>query len=149
FDEAFYLQQNPDVAQAIADGTMQSGAQHFVLFGYQEARAINPAIDLGKYLVANPDVNQAAASGLISVFDHLMQYGVNESRDLGNGVTLADFANDPPFTQALSTANIDDALARVLAVAPFIPTFQRPGGWTPAPNTPIPVDFVPPEGSDL
>lgn len=149
FDEQFYLQQNPDVALAITNGMIQSAAQHFVLFGQGEPRAINPAIDLGKYLNSNPDLGEAATNGVINAFDHLMQFGINEGRDLGNGVKLSDFSNDPKFAESLTNGLIEQALNRVKEVAPFIPSFERPAGWTPPANTPIPVDFVPPEGSGV
>lgn len=149
FNEAFYLQQNPDVAAAIEQGIISSAAQHFALFGHSEPRAINPAINLGQYINANPDIGQAAANGLVNVFDHLLQYGVNEGRDLGNGVSLRDFASDPGFTQALGGGKPVQALIRVETVAPFLPTFERPAGWTPRENTPIPVDFVPPADSGI
>lgn len=149
FDEQFYLQQNPDVALAIANGIIQSAAQHFVLFGQGEPRAINPAIDLGKYLNSNPDLGEAATNGVINAFDHLMQFGINEGRDLGNGVKLSDFSSDPKFAESLTNGLIEQALNRVKEVAPFIPSFERPAGWTPPPDTPIPVDFVPPAGSGV
>lgn len=149
FDEQFYLQQNPDVALAITNGMIQSAAQHFVLFGQGEPRAINPAIDLGKYLNSNPDLGEAATNGVINAFDHLMQFGINEGRDLGNGVKLSDFSSDPKFAESLTNGLIEQALNRVKEVAPFIPSFERPAGWTPPANTPIPVDFVPPAGSGV
>lgn len=149
FNEAFYLQQNPDVAAAIEQGIISSAAQHFALFGQSEPRAINPAINLGQYINANPDIAQAASNGLINAFDHLLQFGVNEGRNLGNGISLSDFNDDPGFTQSLSNGNPLPALMRVESVAPFIPTFERPAGWTPPTNNPIPVDFVPPVGSGL
>src|SRR5690606_2641521 len=101
FNEAFYLQQNPDVAQAIASGQVQSASEHFINYGHREARAINPGIDLGKYLSANPDVTDKLEQNGLSPLEHLMTYGVNEGRDLGNGVTLADFKDDPAFKSAL------------------------------------------------
>src|SRR5690606_31408273 len=105
FNEAFYLQQNPDIAAAIEQGIISSAAQHFALFGQSEPRAINPAIDLGQYINANPDIAEAASAGLINVFSHLMEYGVSEGRDLGNGVVLSNFSNDPNFNQALTNGN--------------------------------------------
>ncbi len=149
FDAEFYLQQNPDVAAAVEQGLISSAAQHFVLYGQNEPRAINPAIDLGRYINANPDVGQAAANGQVNVFEHLFQHGVHEGRDLGNGVSLSNFSNDPVFTQALTNGDVHSALGRVESVAPFVPTFERPAGWTPPANTPIPVDFVPPGGSGI
>ncbi|MDY0136424.1 MAG: calcium-binding protein [Thiomicrospira sp.] len=149
FDAEFYLQQNPDVAAAVEQGLISSAAQHFVLYGQNEPRAINPAIDLGRYINANPDVGQAAANGQVNVFEHLFQHGVHEGRDLGNGVSLSNFSNDPGFTQALTNGDVHSALERVESVAPFVSTFERPAGWTPPSNTPIPVDFVPPGGSGI
>lgn len=149
FNEAFYLQQNPDVAQAIASGQVQSASEHFINYGHREARAINPGIDLGKYLSANPDVTDELEQNGLSPLEHLMTYGVNEGRDLGNGVTLADFKDDPAFKSALEQGDVQAALGRVEQVAPFIPTFQRPDGWTPPADLAIPVDFIPAEGSGL
>lgn len=141
-NETFYLQHNPDVAQAIEQGLISSAAQHFVLFGYSERRAINPVIDLDKYLAVNPDVANAVANGLVSPFEHLLQYGLSEGRDLGNGVDLSYFSRDPVFIAALSQGDTTAALQRVEAVAPFIQTFERPAGWTLPADLAIPVDFV-------
>lgn len=148
FDADFYLQQNPDVAAAIEQGQLRSAVQHFILFGQGEPRAINPALDLGRYTGVNPDIAQAAANGL-NVLEHLLQYGVYEGRNLGNGVSLSGFSSDPGFTQAQSAGNATQAMMRVESVAPFMPTFERPSGWTPPADTPIPVDFVPPAGSGI
>lgn len=148
FDEAFYLSQNPDVAAAVAAG-LTSAIEHFLAYGQGEPRAFNPAIDLGAYLAANPDVAAAAAQGLISPLEHLMMHGVSEGRDLGNGVNLGMFGDDPVFQQALASGDLDSALDRVSDVAPFIPSFETPSGWTPPADLPIPTDFVPPEGMKL
>jgi hypothetical protein len=39
FDEAGYLERNPDVAQAVANGHFTSGAEHYIRFGRSEGRA--------------------------------------------------------------------------------------------------------------
>ncbi|NLY27523.1 MAG: hypothetical protein GX049_08245 [Alcaligenaceae bacterium] len=149
FNQTFYLQQNPDVAQALANGQIASAAQHFAVYGQFETRIVNPAINLERYLSANPDVANAFITGLIAPLAHLLQFGVNEGRNLGNGIRLADFANDPPFSQALTNGNPAQALARAESVAPFLPAFERPAGWTPPASTPIPIDFTPPAGSNI
>ncbi|WP_442595295.1 hypothetical protein ACSBPU_02470 [Parapusillimonas sp. JC17] len=148
FDEAFYLLQNPDVAAAVQAGAM-TAVQHFLAYGQSEPRPFNPSIDLGAYLQANPDIAEAVQNGFISAMEHLMVYGAAEGRDLGNGVNLGVFANDNTFQQALSSGDITGALQRVGEVAPFLPTFQPPVGWTPPSDTPIPLDFVPPMGVQL
>lgn len=139
-----YLKHNPDVAEAAANGLI-SAVEHFLLYGQSEPRLITPFIDLGAYLRANPDV---AAAG-IAPMQHLLQYGAAEGRSLGNGIDLRVFANDPQFTAAIESGDFETALVRVQEVAPFLPAFQAPDGWTPAGHTPIPVDFVPAEGVKL
>lgn len=148
FGEAFYLLQNPDVAQAVEAGAM-TAVEHFLLFGQNESRPINASIDLGDYLNANPDVAKAVADGFMSAMAHLMMFGVQEFRDLGNGVNLRDFAKDPAFNQALTSGNIETALARVGDVAPFLPTFVKPANWIIPATTPLPIGFVPVEGKYL
>lgn len=142
FDEELYLQQNPDVAGAIEQGLFSSAAQHFMQFGRKEPRDINPVLDLGDYVQANADVARAVAAGATTAFDHLLQYGVAEGRSLGNGVSLAQFANDSAFNQALADNAPEDALARVTAVAPFLEGFQPPEGWVADVDTPLPLDFT-------
>lgn len=148
FDLDFYLLQNPDVAAAVQAG--QAGAvRHFLTYGQGEPRFINPFIDLGAYLRANGDVADAAQRGDMSALEHLMLYGVHEGRDLGNGVTLDLFKNDAAFNQALAGGDAEAALQRMAAVAPFLPGFQPPANWAPAPDTPIVTDFTPPAGMKL
>ena len=72
FSEAYYLQQNPDVAAAGVDPY-----QHFMASGFREARSPNPLFDLPYYLRHNPDI---AASGL-NPLTHFEQYGWREGRD--------------------------------------------------------------------
>ena len=148
FDIGFYLAQNPDVAAAVNNGIM-STVQHFLLHGREEIRSIMLGIDLASYLEANPDIRAAVQVGQGSPLDHLLAHGMSEGRNLGNGVDLSEFGNDPTFMNALASGNLDAAMGRVSAVAPFLPDFERPPGWTPPANLPIPVDFVPAEGTRL
>ena len=149
FDVEFYLLQNPDIAAAVEQGLI-SATEHFLQFGQGEPRAISPFFDLAAYMAANPDVAEAVAAGLMSPLGHLLTNGFAEGRDLGNGVSLAQFQNDPVFQNAINQGgSVFDVLNRVAEVAPFLPSFQPPPGWTPAANTPIPVDFVPPQGTTL
>lgn len=142
FDVDFYLAHNPDVRAAVDAGGM-SAVAHFLYYGSNEPRQITPFIDLGAYLGANPDVAEAAAHNGLNALEHLLNHGVSEGRSLGNGIELSAFANDPVFQQALVTGNAEAALERVSHVAPFLPSFVPPEGWAPAPDTPIPLDFVP------
>ncbi|RTZ43177.1 calcium-binding protein [Candidimonas sp. SYP-B2681] len=148
FDTDFYLSQNPDVA-AVVEAKAMTAVEHFVLFGRGEPRQITPTVNLAAYLAANPDVQEGVDAGQISAFEHLIQFGLGENRDLGNGLSLEEFKNDPVFKAALATGNPKAALERVAEVAPFIPAFEAPAGWTPPADTPIPTGFVPVEGTTL
>src|SRR5690606_1589109 len=53
------------------------------------------------------------------------------------------------FNTAMDARAFHDAVARIGAVAPFFPDFVPPVGWQAAPHTPIPIDFIPPEGMKL
>ena len=43
FDEAWYLKQNPDVAEGIARGEIESARHHYLTHGYEEGRPGCPA----------------------------------------------------------------------------------------------------------
>lgn len=150
FDPQFYLAHSPDVAAAVAAGTF-TAVEHFLMYGHAEARIINPFINLGIYVGVNPDIAAAvtAGNGRFDVISHLLQFGVAEGRDLGNGVNLGIFANDPAFQSAVGSGNTHAALERAGEVAPFLPDFIPVPGWTAPPDTPIPLDFIPPDGMKL
>lgn len=147
-DEEFYLQHNPDVAAAVAAGAT-TAAQHFLLYGHQELRPISFLIDLGRYVEANSDLQPAVQNGGLSAMVHLLAHGIREGRDLGNGLRFADFMHDEQFTQALAIGDSHAALGRVEAVAPFMPEFSAPAGWTISADAVIPLDFTPRNGSKL
>src|ERR1700689_1119646 len=44
FDEADYLAANPDVAHAVAEGTLQSVLAHYLYFGANENRSLRPGV---------------------------------------------------------------------------------------------------------
>lgn len=76
FDVEYYLQQNPDVADAINKGLIGSAYEHFQTVGWKEGRNPNPLFDVSYYLEQNPDV---AASG-VNPFTHFNDYGSGEGR---------------------------------------------------------------------
>jgi hypothetical protein len=63
-DEAWYLQQNPDVADGIRAGTIKSAKEHFLDHGFFEGRAPYPVtVDETWYLATNPDVAEQVQQG--------------------------------------------------------------------------------------
>lgn len=147
FDTAFYLAHNPDVAEAVQRGQINA-VEHFLRFGQTEPRAVSPFIDLEAYVQANPDLKELVENGG-SAFDHLVTFGIRENRDLGNGISLSVFSSDAKFHEALASGNIASAFTRINEVAPFLPSYQAPEGWKAPADTPIPLDFTPPEGTFL
>ena len=90
FDEAFYLARYPDVAQAISDGLIHSGAQHYYRAGYFEGRL--PAkipVDERYYVNEQPDIVEGLKSGIIrDVQQHFEDHGFAEGRLPYAGFTL-------------------------------------------------------------
>src|SRR5690606_1194272 len=80
---------------------------------------------------------------------HMLTYAAVEGRDLGNGVSATQFANDPVYKAAVAEGDTDAALARMAEVAPFLPQFEAPEGFELPAGWPIPQDFQPLEGTQL
>ena len=110
FDEAYYLEQYPDVAEAVAAGALKSGLEHFQKFGSKEVRNPNAFFDTQFYLESNPDILTAFENGAISSpFEHYQSFGGAEGRKpSSNFVGREDF----DFSQYLS-ANSDLAAAGI------------------------------------
>jgi hypothetical protein len=82
FDEERYLQENPDVAKAVARGEVESAHMHYVGFGYFEGRrGGGPAVDADWYLGKYPDVAAAVREGRVkSAEAHFLSVGGGEGR---------------------------------------------------------------------
>ncbi|RDH92481.1 MAG: hypothetical protein DIZ79_03335 [endosymbiont of Lamellibrachia luymesi] len=79
FDEAWYLAEYPDVAEAGIDPV-----QHYLRYGASEGRNPSPKFDTTFYLTTNPDIAQAEVNPLV----HFLRYGKEEGRLPSNqGVT--------------------------------------------------------------
>ncbi len=60
FDEALYLEHNPDVALSFKEGNILDLHQHFLTSGYFEGRVASPVrVDEEYYLASYPDVAEA------------------------------------------------------------------------------------------
>lgn len=92
FDENFYLNQNPDVAAAVANGRFASGFDHFVGFGIDEGRAPSILYDEEFYLDGNEDVAAAVDAGrFASGLDHFLTVGHIEQREPSSEFSQADY----------------------------------------------------------
>ncbi len=75
FDQQFYLNQNPDVANAVAAGSFDTAFDHFVKHGQFERRNPSAFFDTSFYLQQNPDVAAAVATGNVSAIEHFVLNG--------------------------------------------------------------------------
>ena len=82
FDEAFYLEQNTDVAAAVKAEFFQNGYHHYLTFGAREGRDPSALFDESAYLEQHSDVAAAVkANSLASGFSHYVLYGRAEGRE--------------------------------------------------------------------
>ena len=81
-DSRWYLDQNPDVADAIALGAVASATEHFAGDGYLEGRMPFPiSVDERFYLEQNPDVAEGIRAGSVpSAQEHFERSGYREGR---------------------------------------------------------------------
>jgi len=81
-DETWYLEQNPDVAEAIAKGAYRSGKHHFVEEGYFEGRTpYEFKVDEEWYMRTYPDVAEGLKDGALgSARQHFLSHGYTEGR---------------------------------------------------------------------
>ncbi len=150
FDTNYYLKSNPDLAVLVYRNEV-TPFDYFSLVGRVTGKSPSPYFDQAAYLAVNPDIKSAIASGKVSnAFDHFVNYGIAEGRNLGNGIDLSFFKSDKTFTDAIFAGKFSAAFARVTEVAPFISGFTLPSnsGVDVAKLT-VPVDFTPPTGQLL
>lgn len=81
FDEQWYLAENPSVAQAVANGTLSSGLDHFSRFGQFEGRDPNAIFNTAFYLDDNFGVAAAVGANQLTAVQHFIENGQFEGRD--------------------------------------------------------------------
>lgn len=81
-DETWYLEQNPDVVEAIDQGAYRSGKHHFVEDGYFEGRTpCEFEVDEDWYMRTYPDVAEGLKQGALgSAQEHFLSHGYTEGR---------------------------------------------------------------------
>jgi hypothetical protein len=102
FDNTYYLQTNPDVALALANGKVASGFDHYQRFGKAEGRDPNALFDTQYYLETNTDVATAVAEKKITAAGHFIRFGQFEDRN-PNPLFDTKFyvANNPDVSAAI------------------------------------------------
>jgi hypothetical protein len=79
WDESFYLNEYPDVAQQVASGRFNSGLQHFQAIGKFEQRDPSVLFETEFYLSSYPDVARAVTQGKTTAIDHFLNNGQFEN----------------------------------------------------------------------
>ena len=99
FDPVFYLQTNPDLAQAFGPTGYAAAAQHFINQGLPiEGRRGSLEFDVKYYLANNPDLlAQFGSTGYIAAAQHFLGTGlVREGRQGSADVDIKAYINNYP-----------------------------------------------------
>jgi hypothetical protein len=110
WDESFYLNQYPDVAQQVASGVFNSGLQHFQAVGKFEQRDPSILFDTEFYLSSYPGVATAVQQGQTTAIDHFLNSGQFENLDpFAEFYTNYYLTNNPDVATAIQagTGNKD------------------------------------------
>lgn len=88
FNQKGYLEENPDIADALKVGKIESARLHYETYGYWEGRrGATPKVDERWYRQTYPDVAAAIEDGEIgSAKQHYLVSGVNEFRSPNDAV---------------------------------------------------------------
>lgn len=120
FEPAFYLEKNPDVAEAGSDPLL-----HYCATGWREARDPHPDFSTAYYLAASPDVREAG----VNPYLHYIRTGKSEGRFskhpggrsveiLTRNSSLEDAVREwrltAPLPALLGTKELETALAAAL-----------------------------------
>ena len=81
FDEQFYLETHPGVAEAVANNIISDGFFHFTRFGQFEDRDPSRIFNTNFYLTTNPGVATAVEQNLLTPTEHFINFGQFEQRD--------------------------------------------------------------------
>ncbi len=115
FAEQFYLDSNPDVAEAVADGTFASGLEHFTEFGAAEGRAtpipnLDIVFDPVFYATNNPDAVAEVEAGLFPTLTaQFLLAGADEGLDPSAGFSGSAYLADNADVAAAVDAGIFDS----------------------------------------
>jgi hypothetical protein len=81
-DEEWYRRTYPDIDEAVSEGMVRNGRDHFIRDGYFEGRRpFEMTVDEEWYLAQHADIGTAVAEGRItSASDHFASHGYAEGR---------------------------------------------------------------------
>lgn len=118
FDENYYISRNPDVANALARGAIDSGLTHFLLWGQYERRRPSEVYDEQFYLANNPDVAAAVSNGsLRNGLQHFLEFGRLEGRSPSSAYNEQFYlSHNPDVASAVAQGRLSSGLQHFLAM---------------------------------
>jgi hypothetical protein len=111
YDETFYLGLFSDVQNAIFDGRLNYGFEHFVNWGIAEGRDPSFFFSEGYYLDTNPDVKAAVDANVInSGLEHFLLWGHVENRNPSELFNANDYLlNNIDVQNAIADGRVQSA----------------------------------------
>ena len=100
FNAKYYAEQYPDLMEAFGYDE-ELLYKHFLEFGLNEGRVMNPVIDIVKYRDSYQDLDDAFGNNWDAYVQHYIEYGITEKRDNGT-----DF---DPIAYVESYSDIEEA----------------------------------------
>ncbi|MCW6049889.1 calcium-binding protein [Lyngbya sp. CCAP 1446/10] len=119
FDSKFYLENNPDVAVAVARGTVSSPFDHYQKIGQFENRNPNALFDANYYLDTNTDVAVSAKKNNFSAAQHFIKFGQFEQRSPNPLFDPSFYLSTNPDVQTAVQTNQFTAFEHYLKVGQF------------------------------
>jgi hypothetical protein len=113
FDSKFYLENNPDVAVAVARGTVSSAFDHYQKIGQFENRNPNALLD------TNTDVAVSAKKNNFSAAQHFIKFGQFEQRSPNPLFDPSFYLSTNPDVQTAVQTNQFTAFEHYLKVGQF------------------------------
>lgn len=118
FDEIWYLDNHPEVAQAVAEGKFASGFDHYCQVGLHQ---LSPhwLFDIGHYRQACADISEAGLGTYVNLYDHYLEVGSKEGR-IGHPLFSPDV-----YREHLVVRATDDDVANLGPFAHFLRSLDR------------------------
>ncbi len=116
FDRKFYLENNLDVAVAVARGTVSSPFDHYQKIGKFENRDPNSLFDASYYLETNTDVAVSGEKNKFSGADHFITYGQFERRSPNPLFDVSFYLSSNPDVQTVVQTNQVTAFEHFLRI---------------------------------
>ena len=80
FNGEYYLNEYPDVKNAVGSGNYWGAYSHFVNYGINEGRRGSPYFDVRYYLNKYSDLQRAFGANYAGAYNHFVNCGINENR---------------------------------------------------------------------